>query len=189
MKCICVYAASNIGRYSGYKKGAQALGRILVNKGIRLVYGGSKMGLMGTVADEVLNQGGQAIGVMPRSLFNKEINHERLTQFIEVDTMHERKAKMGELAEGFVALPGGLGTFEELIEVFSWSQIGIHKKPIGLLNINNYFSPFLHMIEASVEAGFAQADILELLIIEEDPETLIEKMMDYERPKLSQKQQ
>lgn len=154
MKTICVFAGSNPGVKDVYKQKAVELGTYMAEQDIRLVYGGSRIGLMGAIADEVLRQGGQVIGVMPKGLFRGEVVHQELTELIEVTGMHERKAKMSELADGFIAMPGGFGTYEELFEVLCWAQIGIHQKPIGLYQVNEYFNPLIDMVKFSVQEGF-----------------------------------
>lgn len=142
---------------------------------------------MGEVANAVLNGGGEVIGVMPRGLFNGEMVHRELTQLIEVDDMHGRKAKMGELADSFIALPGGFGTYEELFEVLCWSQIGIHKKPVGVLNIRNYFDPLMNLIQHSINEGFSNASHLSLLNIDQEPLELLKKLESYVPQTLEQK--
>src|ERR1700681_1006404 len=143
MRRICVVTCSNPGTRSAYTQAPQALGLSLVERGLCLVYGGPSVGLMGVIADTVLAGGGEAIGVIPRNLFRSEIGHEGLTQLHEVNSMHERKALMADLADGFIALPGGYGTFDELFEIITWAQLGLHTKPIGLLDVAGYFAPLL----------------------------------------------
>lgn len=176
MRSVCVFAGSRPGANPVFVDAAVDLGKVLAQAGIKLVYGGSRNGLMGYVANETLSRGGEVVGVMPRNLFKREIIHQEITQLIEVDGMHERKAKMGELSDGFIALPGGMGTFEELFEVLSWLQIGIHSKPIGLLNVQGYYNPLLHLIEHSVKEGFSPAATLESVHVAEDPIALLEQM-------------
>ncbi|MCJ2146854.1 TIGR00730 family Rossman fold protein [Bacillus paralicheniformis] len=187
MKTVCVYSGSNMGADPAYKKKAAELGVYIAEKGLRLVYGGSRMGLMGVIADTVLKNGGEVVGVMPKGLFTGEIVHQQLTELIEVSGMHERKAKMSELADGFVAMPGGFGTFEELFEVLCWAQIGIHKKPIGLYNVNGYFDPLLKMLEYSVQEGFSNESHLQLIHASASPAELIGNMNDYRYPVLEKK--
>ncbi|KUL11645.1 TIGR00730 family Rossman fold protein [Bacillus sp. BS3(2021)] len=187
MKTVCVYSGSNMGTDPAYKKKAAELGVYIAEKGLRLVYGGSRMGLMGVIADTVLKNGGEVVGVMPKGLFTGEIVHQQLTELIEVSGMHERKAKMSELADGFIAMPGGFGTFEELFEVLCWAQIGIHQKPIGLYNVNGYFDPLLKMLEYSVQEGFSNESHLQLIYASESPGELVEKMNDYHYPVLEKK--
>ncbi|MFS0553274.1 TIGR00730 family Rossman fold protein [Brevibacillus sp. 179-C9.3 HS] len=182
MKRICVYAGSNPGANPLFEQYAQELGKELVSRGLDLVYGGSSMGLMGRVANAVLEGNGKAIGVMPTGLFRGEIVHTGLTEMHEVLTMHERKAKMIDLSDGFIALPGGLGTFEEIFEVVSWGQIGIHQKPIGLLNVDGYYTPLMEMVEHATTAGFIPAMQGELILCESDPAILLDRMRDYTPP-------
>ncbi|GIP20397.1 TIGR00730 family Rossman fold protein [Paenibacillus sp. J22TS3] len=187
MKTVCVFAGSNPGVKPEYRTQAIQLGSVLADRDIRLVYGGSRLGLMGEVANEVLLRGGHVIGVMPSGLFRGEIVHRELSELIEVESMHERKAKMGEIADGFIALPGGLGTFEELFEVLCWAQIGIHAKPIGLLNINGYYDPLIELIKHSVKEGFSNESHLSLIRISDDPEALLDQMSEYQPQELGSK--
>ncbi|WP_409342975.1 TIGR00730 family Rossman fold protein [Paenibacillus sp. MBLB4367] len=182
MKTICVYAGSNPGNSTEYERYAVMLGELLVEKGYKLVYGGSKIGLMGRLADTVLAGGGEAVGVMPRGLFRGEMVHARLTELIEVDSMHERKAKMQELADGFVALPGGFGTLEELFEAVSWSQLGIHAKPVGLLDVEGYYAPLVRFVSHAVDAGFIHSAHAGLLLLEREPANLLERMESFRPP-------
>lgn len=187
MKKICVFAGSNLGEREEFQTEARKLGEMLVKNGYELVYGGSCVGLMGEVADEVLKLGGRVTGVMPRGLFRGEIVHEGLTELIEVETMHERKAKMAELADAFIALPGGYGTFEELFEVVCWSQIGIHEKPVGVLNVANFYTPLLQMVEKAAEEGFMNPSNKELIAAGETAEELLSKIENYKRPVMGTK--
>nr|WP_277818752.1 TIGR00730 family Rossman fold protein [Bacillus sp. TL12] len=187
MRKVCVFAGSNLGERSEFKEQAIKLGEVLVQNNYELVYGGSCVGLMGEVANEVLRLGGRVTGVMPRGLFRGEIVHEGLTELIEVETMHERKAKMGELADAFIALPGGYGTFEELFEVVCWSQIGIHDKPVGLLNIKGFYEPILQMVDRAAEEGFMNPSNKELIVSATTADELIQKMQDYKRPVMGNK--
>lgn len=182
MKRICVFAGSNPGVNPAFEQVAIELGKELVARGLDLVYGGSNMGLMGRVANAVLTGGGKAIGVMPTGLFRGEIVHTGLSELHEVSTMHERKAKMGELSDGFIALPGGYGTFEEIFEVVSWGQIGIHSKPIGLLNVDDYYKPLVELVNQAKAAGFIPANQGELILCDSDPSVLLDKMRDYTPP-------
>lgn len=187
MKRICVYSGSNLGSRPEYKENARLLGKILTENEIELVYGGSKIGLMGEVSSEVLKNNGKVIGVMPKSLFSGEMVHQNLTKLIEVDDMHQRKKTMSDLSDGFIALPGGLGTFEELFEMLSWAQLGIHKKPIGLLNISNFFDPILDMLKKACNEGFMNESNLKLILVSDNPELLINKMKNYAPPKMESK--
>jgi hypothetical protein len=187
MKSLCVFAGSNIGVSPDYVSKANELGKAMALNGFRLIYGGSKIGLMGEIANAVMAHGGEAVGVMPTGLFQGEMVHQNLTELIQVDGMHARKAKMGELADGFIAMPGGFGTYEELFEVLCWSQIGIHQKPIGIFNINGFFQPFIQMIEHSVREGFSNETHLKLLTAASEAEPLLEQMKQFARPELANK--
>lgn len=184
---ICVYSGSNLGLRSEYKESAKLLGKILAENKIELVYGGSRIGLMGEISNEVLPNNGKVIGVMPKGLFSGEMVHENLTKLIEVENMHERKQTMAELSDGFIALPGGLGTFEELFEVLSWAQLGIHKKPIGILNISNFFDPLLHMIKNTCTEGFMNESNIKLISVSDTPSELIKQMKNYIPPLMENK--
>lgn len=187
MKRICVYSGSNLGLRQEYKESAKLLGKILAENKIQLVYGGSKIGLMGEISNEVLKNNGKVIGVMPKGLFSGEMVHENLTKLIQVENMHERKQTMAELSDGFIALPGGLGTFEELFEALSWAQLGIHRKPIGILNICNFFTPLLHMIENACNEGFMHESNIKLISISDNPLELVEKIKNYVPPVMENK--
>ncbi|WP_416655333.1 TIGR00730 family Rossman fold protein [Bacillus amyloliquefaciens] len=187
MKTICVFAGSNPGVNEEYKRKAAELGEYMAEQGIGLVYGGSRVGLMGTVADALMAGGGKAVGVMPSGLFSGEIVHQNLTELIEVSGMHERKAKMSELADGYIAMPGGFGTYEELFEVLCWTQIGIHQKPIGLYNVNGYFEPLINMVKYSIKEGFSNESHLQLIHTSSRPDELIEQMKQYTYPILDKK--
>ncbi|MGO4347028.1 TIGR00730 family Rossman fold protein [Paenibacillus sp. MCAF9] len=187
MKSICIFAGSNLGEHHDYKAKAAELGHYMAKKNYRLIYGGSKIGLMGEIANAVMTGGGEVIGVMPKGLFRGEVVHRELTQLIEVENMHERKAKMSELADGFIALPGGFGTYEELFEVLCWSQIGIHKKPVGILNIRNYFDPFVQLINHSIKEGFSNDSHLSLINVSSEPLELLYQLESYIPQTLEQK--
>src|SRR5215831_13324119 len=150
VKSVCVFCGSNVGRDPAYLKAAVSAGEALARAGLTLVYGGGKVGLMGAVADAALASGGRVVGVMPRALFEREIAHSALSELRVVETMHERKQTMASLADGFLALPGGAGTFEEFFEQWTWAQLGIHGKPVGLLDVNDYFRPLLALIDKIV---------------------------------------
>ncbi len=154
MNKICVYSGSNFGDKPEYKKCALQLGEILAQNKIELVYGGSKVGLMGELSNQVLKNNGKVTGVMPKGLFPKEIVNMNLTRFIEVADMHERKKKMADLSDGFITLPGGIGTYEELFEILSWAQLKIHNKPVGILNVAHFFDPLINMINKAIQEGF-----------------------------------
>lgn len=189
MKRFCVYSGSNLGVRPEYQFVTQKLGNAFVKNNIELVYGGSKTGLMGEIAKSILDLKGKVTGVMPKSLFPEEVVNYGLTQFIEVKNMHERKQTMADLSDGFIAIPGGIGTFEELFETLSWAQLGIHKKPIGILNISNYFDPFIELIQTIVTEGFMNASNAELLLVASDPDELIDRMLHYTPPFLGNKWQ
>lgn len=182
IKRIAVYCGSAAGASEIYRLEAVKFARILVEQGITLVYGGAGVGIMGTVADTVLREGGKAIGVIPALLEGREIAHKNLTELHRVSTMHERKSKMIELADGFVALPGGFGTLEEFAEVFTWSQIGLHQKPVGLMNINNYYDPLLSLISKMTDEQFMQEKYRDMAIVETDGNALIRRFRDYVAP-------
>ncbi|WP_368491099.1 TIGR00730 family Rossman fold protein [Clostridium sp. BJN0013] len=182
MKAICVYSGSNSGLHPEYQRNARLLGKILVENKIELIYGGSKVGLMGEISKEVLKNNGKVTGVIPKGLFSGESVHENLTKLIEVKDMHERKKIMADLSDGFIALPGGLGTYEELFEVLSWAQLGIHKKPIGLLNVLNYYNPLMDMLNATCTEGFMDKSSLKIISISDNPLLLVEKMKNYTPP-------
>ena len=182
IKRIAVYCGSAAGASEIYRLEAVKFARILVEQGITLVYGGASVGIMGTVADTVLREGGKAIGVIPALLEGREIAHKNLTELHRVSTMHERKSKMIELADGFVALPGGFGTLEEFAEVFTWSQIGLHQKPVGMMNINNYYDPLLSLISKMTDELFMHEKYRHMAVVETDGNALIRRFRDYEAP-------
>ncbi|PLS03348.1 LOG family protein [Neobacillus cucumis] len=182
MKRLAVYCGSSFGASDVYRLGAVELGKELAKRNITLVYGGSSNGLMGVVADTVLQEGGQVIGVIPKVLVNREISHTGLTQLFTVDTMHERKAKMAELSDGFIVLPGGTGTLEEYFEVFTWGQIGLHKKPCGLLNIQNYYDPLIGLFDHMFQQKFLQEKFRSMILMEERPDALIDRFNNYVPP-------
>jgi uncharacterized protein (TIGR00730 family) len=151
---VCVFAGSGLGGRQAYRQAARDLGEELARRGLGLVYGGASVGLMGEVANAALQAGGEVIGVVPQGVWSPEANHAGLTALYEVGSMHERKALMAEFADGFLALPGGLGTFDELCETLSWAQLGLHDKPIGLLNVAGYFQPLLQLVASAVRESF-----------------------------------
>ena len=179
MHRICVFSGSNVGIRQEYQQAARALGQELASRGLGLVYGGASVGLMGAIADAALTAGGEVIGVLPRGLFRREVPNLNLTELREVGSMHERKALMADLADGFIALPGGYGTFDELFEIITWAQLGIHSKPIGLLNVADYFAPLLALIAHASREGFIPPDNLHLLQQAEDPATLLNRFKAY----------
>ena len=174
MRRICVFAGSSPGIRPAYTEVAQALGAEIAQRGLGLVYGGSGQGLMAAVADAALVAGGEVIGVQPRGLFVREAPHQQLTELREVGSMHERKAVMAELSDGFIALPGGFGTCDELFEAVTWAQVGIHHKPVGLLDINGYFTALLAFIAHASAEGFIPPEHLRLLTCATDPAALLD---------------
>ena len=183
MKSICVFCGSSDNLHADYFAGARLMGRTLAERGIRLVYGGGKTGLMGAVADSVLEAGGLAVGVIIPSMNTTALAHVGLTQMDVVDGMHARKARMHELADGYIAMPGGLGTFDELFETMTWAQTGAHEKPVGLFNVRNYYAPLLAAIDHAVAEGFIFQEHRDALFCEADPDRLIDKMTQYEHPR------
>lgn len=184
MKSVAVYCGSSFGGSELYKEAASQLGTLLASRGVRLIYGGASVGIMGAIADAVLAKGGEAVGILPALLENREISHKSLTELIIVDSMHERKHKMMEQADGFIVLPGGAGTLEEFFEVFTWSQIGLHQKPVAVFNVNQYYDPLVHMLEHMSEQGFMQPKFLEALIVSSSATELFNKMLNFEPPGL-----
>ena len=183
MNAVCVFCGSHPGNDPAYAEAAQRLGRTLAERDITLVYGGGHVGLMGVIADSALGAGGEVIGVMPRSLVAREIGHTGLTKLHVVSSMHERKALMSELSEGFVALPGGNGTLEEFFEVLTWAQLGEHGKPCGLLNVAGYYDPLLAVFDRMVDRAFLKEEHRGLVLVEEDPSALLECFDNYEPPR------
>ncbi|WP_101841912.1 TIGR00730 family Rossman fold protein [Halobacillus sp. Marseille-P3879] len=173
MKRISVFAGASTGHDPAFIEQTKKLGKAFAEKKIELVYGGAKSGLMGAMADAILEHGGKVTGIMPTALFEKEIVHQGVTTFIEVDTMHQRKEKMSQLADGFIALPGGFGTLEELFETITWAQIGLHEKPVGLFNIQGYYSPLLNLMDHAIEAGFVSPENRTILLESADPHNLL----------------
>jgi uncharacterized protein (TIGR00730 family) len=185
LKRVSVFCGSSPGASSIYTDEAERLGIQLAKEGITLVYGGARVGIMGTVANAALQAGGDVIGVIPKMLMTREIAHTELTELIVVNTMHERKAKMEELSDGFIALPGGPGTMEEFFEVYTWAQLGEHQKPIGMLNSNNYYDKLLTFFDHMIEEQFLKPEYQSMIIVEKDPHQLIEKFRLYEPPQLT----
>lgn len=182
MRRVCVFAGSSAGARREYVEAARALGGEVARRGMGLVYGGAGVGLMGAVADAALAAGGEVIGVMPRGLFRREVAHRELTELREVGSMHERKALMADLADGFIALPGGYGTFDELFEMVTWGQIGIHIKPIGLLDVRSFFAPLMALVTHAADEGFIPASNVALLLRETDPAALLDRLAEYAPP-------
>lgn len=185
MKRICVFCGSNNGSNPAYAEAAHTLGAAMASRGIGLVYGGGKVGLMGTVADAVMSGGGEAIGVIPEALFAREVGHTGLTELHVVGTMHERKALMASLCDAFITMPGGFGTMEEFFEVLTWAQLGLHAKPCGLLNVAGYFDPLLDLFAQFVEQRFARREHLNFVVAESDPGLLLGTLSEYRAPVLT----
>jgi uncharacterized protein (TIGR00730 family) len=182
MRRVCVYAGSNPGNHPAYAEAARAMATTLAGRGVGLVYGGGRVGLMGVLADTMLEVGGEAIGVMPQALIDREIGHRGLTELRVVDSMHERKAQMAELSDAFVAVPGGIGTLEELIEVYTWSQLGIHRKPCGVLNVRGYYDHLAAFLDHAVDEGFLRPQHRAVLSVASEPGELLDRMAGYEQP-------
>jgi uncharacterized protein (TIGR00730 family) len=182
IRSICVFCGASTGRDPGYAAAAARTGETLARRGIRVVYGGGRLGLMGVVADAALAAGGEVVGVIPRGLVDRELAHPRLTELRIVSTLHERKAGMAELADGFIALPGGLGTLEELAEVLSWAQLDLHVKPIGLLDAGGYFGALESFLDHAVAEGFLAERNRRLLLRDEDLERLLQRFESWEPP-------
>jgi len=182
MKSLCIYCGASAGASPVYANAARAMAAAMVENDISLVYGGGRVGLMGVVADEVLRLGGQATGVIPQALMAREIGHAGLTHLHVVANMHERKALMAELADGFVALPGGIGTMEELFEAFTWSQLGLHDKPVALLNAAGYYDGLIGFLEHMVRERFLKAEQAALLLHDTQPAALVARLRDFTAP-------
>lgn len=185
LKQICVYCGSNGGRQPEYLEQARAFGQELVKRDIGLVYGGAAVGLMGAVADGVMQAGGRAVGIIPVSLMQKELAHRGLTELHVVQSMHERKTMMAERADGFVALPGGAGTLEEIFETWTWAQLGMHQKPCGLLNIAGYYDDLARFLDHTVAEAFMQPQHRAMLAVESDAGALLDRFAAYEPPTVS----
>ncbi|WP_428228531.1 TIGR00730 family Rossman fold protein [Flavobacterium sp.] len=182
MKRITVFCGSSFGTDEIYKEQATLLGQTLAKQNIELVYGGANVGLMGAVADGVLNEGGKAIGILPNFLRSKEIAHLGLTELILVESMHERKTKMNDLCDGVIALPGGFGTLEELFEMLTWAQLGLHKKPIAILNINGFYDSLIELTKVMVDKGLLKEANQQMLLVSDTIDDLLEQMKNYVAP-------
>jgi uncharacterized protein (TIGR00730 family) len=176
MKAILVYCGANSGNKPIYKETAKNLGLIFVKKGIRLIYGGGSLGLMGEISTTVMNNGGEVTGIIPHFLDKLEVGNPNLTEVIKVDTMHQRKALMEELCDAIITIPGGYGSMDELFEIMSWSQLGLHNKPVGLLNVNHFYDHLIQQLDVMVEEGFLRAENRALLIVDETIDGLLSKM-------------
>jgi uncharacterized protein (TIGR00730 family) len=176
MQRICVFCGSAVGANPAYADAARRMGREMVSRGIGLVYGGGHVGLMGVIADTVLAEGGEAIGVIPHGLAVREVAHSRLTKLHVVGSMHERKAMMADMADAFVAMPGGFGTYEEFFEAVTWTQLGVHRKPCGLLNVEGFYDPIVSFIDRSVSEQFVKPEYRAAILVDSDPARLIEAL-------------
>jgi uncharacterized protein (TIGR00730 family) len=185
MNSICVFCGSSAGRDPAFAAAARAFGALLAHQRITLVYGGGHVGLMGVLADAVLEAGGRVVGVIPRALWDREVGHRALTELHVVETMHERKALMASLADAFVALPGGLGTLEEIFEVWTWGQLGIHAKPCGFLDVAGYYAPLLAFLDQAVARGLVRPQHRAMAIVDEDGATLLRRLTEYEPPRVT----
>lgn len=182
MKRICVFCGSSVGSNPAYAEAAVTLGGLLATKKIGLVYGGGNVGLMGVIADAVLEAGGEVIGVIPHSLAQREIEHQGLTQLHVVDSMHTRKAMMAELADAFIAMPGGVGTFEEFFEAVTWTQLGLHRKPCGLLNVAGFYTPLAAFIDQAVSEGFIKPVHRASIVVDDNAERLLDTLAQVKLP-------
>jgi uncharacterized protein (TIGR00730 family) len=182
LRRVCVYAGSSVGRRAEYTAAARELGVALAARGLELVYGGSNVGLMGELANAALAAGGKVLGVLPRALFRREVAHTGLTRLYEVESMHERKAVMADLADAFIALPGGFGTLDELFETVTWAQIGLHTKPVGLLDVADYFAPLRALISHAIAQGFVPDGHAALLLSAATPAALLDLLAAYIPP-------
>lgn len=182
LRSLCVYCGSSAGHDPAFADAARSLGQLMAGQGLALVYGGGHVGLMGIIADAVLEAGGEVTGVIPRALMDSEVGHDRLTRLLVVKDMHERKALMAEHSDGFVAMPGGIGTLEELFEVMTWLQLGYHAKPVGLLNVKGFYDPLLDFLDRQAEAGFLRQEHRALLMTETDPAVLVQRLRAFVMP-------
>ncbi|MGZ3408124.1 MAG: LOG family protein [Polyangia bacterium] len=182
---LCVFCGSSPGRSAAYTASARRLGSLFARRGIGLVYGGGNVGLMGVVADAVLAEGGEAIGVIPRALVDRELAHARLSELVVVDSMHERKQHMHDRADGFIALPGGFGTLDELFEALTWAQLGMHGKPCGLLDVDGFWEPLLALVQRQVAEEFVRSHHAMMLLHNNDPEALLDAFASYRAPEVT----
>ena len=182
MRRVCVFCGSSVGRQSVYQDAATAMGLLLASRGIGLVYGGGNVGLMGVIADAVLAGGGEVIGVIPQSLADREIAHTGVTDLRVVDSMHTRKAMMADLSDAFIAMPGGVGTFEEFFEAVTWTQLGVHRKPCGLLNTGGFYTPLAAFIDQAVTEGFIKPVHRASIVVDDHPERLLDSLAKVELP-------
>lgn len=184
LRRVCVYAGSNPGADPRFRRGAEELARSLVSAGLGIVYGGGNVGLMSALADTALAAGGEVIGIIPAALEDRELAHRGVTELIVVGSMHERKARMAELADAFIALPGGIGTLEELVEMFTWAQLGLHDKPVSLLNVAGYWDGLLALLDHAVVQRFLRAEHRAMLLHDSDPERLLAALQRWRPPRV-----
>jgi uncharacterized protein (TIGR00730 family) len=181
---VCVFCGSNRGSEAVYVEAARQLGALFAREGIALVYGGGSVGLMGELADAVLHAGGEVIGVIPHALWAREVGHRGLTDLRIVETMHERKAMMADLADAFIALPGGLGTLEEIFEIWTWAQLGLHAKPVGFLDVNGYYRPLMQFLDRAVRERFMREEHRAIALIDIDPAALLKRFESWQPPRV-----
>lgn len=184
IKRICVFCGSNGGNDPLYTEAARTLGTLFAREGIALVYGGGSVGLMGVLANAVLQAGGEVVGVIPHALWAREVGHAGLTDLRIVETMHERKSTMADLADAFIALPGGLGTLEEIFEIWTWAQLGLHAKPVGFLDVNGFFGPLMEFLDGAVAARFLKDEHRSIAIVDPDPESLLHRFDNWQAPRV-----
>jgi uncharacterized protein (TIGR00730 family) len=182
MRRVCVFCGSSVGLSAAYADAARAMGALLADRGIGLVYGGGNVGLMGVIADAVLERGGHVIGVIPQALADREIAHSGITDLRVVDSMHTRKAMMADLSDAFIAMPGGVGTFEEFFEAVTWTQLGLHRKPCGLLNVNGFYAPLAAFIDQAVTEGFIKPVHRAAIVVDSDPARLLDRLATVDLP-------
>ncbi len=185
LKSICVFCGSNNGNDPAVAKAASELGMLFARRGITMIYGAGKIGVMGSIAESALENGGKVVGVIPEFLKLKEVVHLGLTELVTTENMHQRKMKMQEVSDGFIALPGGMGTLEELFEIVTWLQLGLHQKPIGVLNVNGFYDPLIVLLENMVEKGFISSNNYNLLLIDDNLDGLLQKMENFKRPSVT----
>jgi uncharacterized protein (TIGR00730 family) len=184
MKKICVFCGSSFGSNKNYSDAATELGNFIAKNEMELIYGGASVGLMGEIASAVLNAGGKVVGVIPKQLIEKEVAHTGLTELHVVDSMHERKKMMADLADAFIAMPGGFGTLEEIFEVVAWGQLNLHSKPLGLLNVNGYYDSLIKFLDHTVKENFIKPEHREMILVDDKPGQLIAKLINYIPPQV-----
>ena len=182
MRRVCVFCGSSSGSRPVYAEASRALGKTMRQRNLGLVYGGGNVGLMGIIADAIMESGGEVIGVIPDALVERELAHRGVTELFVVRSMHERKAKMAELSDAFIAMPGGFGTLEEFCEIITWAQLGLHRKPCGILNVEGYYDPLLSLFDQAVSEGFVHSKNRQIIIQETDPERLLDKFAAFRPP-------